>query len=225
MQDAAREHVVAARARHDRRQRGEDQRQQDAEQAGDNRRPAVGGERPRPPHRNVGEAVEDRVQSEAHADERGDVEEQRVGHADVADESRGLPHEQLRRRRRRSSGGPRSGWPRSSWPRGRISHDYPPVRSPIWSLCATYHPAGWDLEGLDVAANSPRLSAPSASRSCARDPQRIRETGGTWPRRESRRGQARDAYLPLLRCHPAPPHPNGGGQGPPPKLVSRAVTS
>ncbi len=86
VQDPAREHVVAPGARHHRGQRGEDHRQQDAEQPGDDRGPAIGGEGSRPPDVHIRERIEDRVQRESNADERGDVEEQRIGHAHVANQ-------------------------------------------------------------------------------------------------------------------------------------------
>ncbi len=84
--DAAREHVVAARARHHRRQRREDQRQQDENSpamtaAHRTRRTGPSATPARTPaSRRSGTASPD-------ADERGHVEEQRVGNADVAHQS------------------------------------------------------------------------------------------------------------------------------------------
>ena len=66
-----------------------------AEEPGDDRRPAVVRQRPELPDRHEAERVEDRIERQADADERGDVEEERVRHAHVAHESRRLAHEQL----------------------------------------------------------------------------------------------------------------------------------
>ena len=66
----------------------------------DDRRPAVLRERPPRPHRDEPERVEDRIERQADADERGDVEEQRVRDADVTNEPRRLAYEELRARTR-----------------------------------------------------------------------------------------------------------------------------
>ena len=95
MDDAAREHVVAAGARHHGGERREDQRQHGAEEARDDRGPGVLRDAAELPHGHEREGVEDRIERQSDADERGDVEEERVRHAHVAHEPRGLADEQL----------------------------------------------------------------------------------------------------------------------------------
>ena len=92
--DAGREDVVAAGAGHDRREGREDQGQEDAEDARDDRGTAVLRERPEAPHRDERQRVEGRIERQPDADERGDVEEQSVRDADVTDKARRLPDEE-----------------------------------------------------------------------------------------------------------------------------------
>src|SRR6185437_9553153 len=77
-------------------QRREDQREDRAEDAGDDRRPRVIRDAAPFPDRHEAERVEDRVERQPDADERGDVDEEGIRDADVPNESRRLANEQAR---------------------------------------------------------------------------------------------------------------------------------
>ncbi len=209
MQDPAREHVVAARPRHHRRQRREDQRQQDAEQPGDDRRPAVGRERPQPPDGDVGERVEDRIQRQPDADECRDVEEQRIRDADVADQPRGLAHEQLWRRAR-SSGRRFS---------GRLGHGLPPVlRRNCSEGGAKRTTRRFGRNGLHIAV----LFAIQYSRSCRQHARRA--TGYSSPQRRSvsAASASADREAPCWPARAAPARSRAAGSRSCPRRSCRA---
>src|SRR5262249_22946903 len=92
--DPAREDVVAARPGHDRRERRKDQPEKDTGRTDDEGGPRPVQEGPDDDDRDAGEDRDGPGPTKGAADERGGVEEQRIGDADLTDQARGLPREQ-----------------------------------------------------------------------------------------------------------------------------------